>query len=36
VHSGKVLDVRGVSRDNGAAVQQWDWLGGDKQRWKIA
>ena len=32
-HSGKVLDVRGVSTANGAQIQQWDYLGGDNQRW---
>jgi hypothetical protein len=34
-HSGKVLDVAGVSTANGALVQQWDWLGGDNQEWEI-
>ncbi|MGK5530646.1 RICIN domain-containing protein [Streptomyces sp. URMC 129] len=32
-HSGKVLDVSGLSTDNGAPVIQWDWWGGDNQRW---
>ncbi|MFE9018083.1 RICIN domain-containing protein [Streptomyces sp. NPDC007808] len=34
-HSGKVLDVSGVSPDNGAPVIQWDWWGGDNQRWRL-
>ncbi|MES2730179.1 MAG: carbohydrate-binding protein [Bacteroidota bacterium] len=33
--SGKVLDVNGCSLDNGMKVQQWTWLGGNCQRWKI-
>lgn len=34
-HTGKVLDVYGGSKDDGANVYQWDWHGGDNQRWKI-
>jgi hypothetical protein len=34
-HSGKVLDVEGVSMANGADIQQYDWLGGDNQRWEV-
>jgi hypothetical protein len=34
-HSGKVLDVSGISKDNGAIVHQWTWVGGDNQKWKI-
>jgi hypothetical protein len=34
-HSGKVLDVSGISPDNGAPVIQWDWWGGDNQRWRL-
>jgi len=34
-HSGKCLDVSGISKDNGAAIIQWDWLGGDNQQWFI-
>jgi hypothetical protein len=34
-HSGKVLDVEGVSTTNGADIQQYDWLGGDNQRWEF-
>ncbi len=34
-HSGKVLDVAGVSRDNGARVHQWDWWGGPNQKWRL-
>ncbi|MES2733495.1 MAG: carbohydrate-binding protein [Bacteroidota bacterium] len=33
--SGKVLDVNGCSLENGMKVQQWTWLGGNCQRWKI-
>ncbi|BCM88345.1 levanase [Abditibacteriota bacterium] len=32
-HSGRVLDSSGS--DDGAFVQQWQWLGGDNQKWKI-
>jgi Ricin-type beta-trefoil lectin domain-like len=35
-HSGKVLDVRGMSLNNGAVVQQWDWWGGENQKWRFA
>lgn len=34
-HSGKLLDVAGVSTDNGANVHQWDASGGDNQKWKF-
>ncbi|WP_341677815.1 RICIN domain-containing protein [Niveibacterium sp. SC-1] len=34
-HSGKVLDVAACSNAVGANVQQWSWLGGDCQRWKV-
>jgi hypothetical protein len=34
-HSGKVLDVEGVSTANGAKIQQWDYLGGNNQEWKL-
>jgi hypothetical protein len=34
-HSGKVLDVRDVSPANGARIQQYDWLGGNNQRWNL-
>jgi hypothetical protein len=34
-HSGKVLDVSACSVANGANVQQWSWLGGGCQRWKV-
>lgn len=30
---GTALDVTGGSRDNGAMIIQWDWHGGDNQRW---
>jgi hypothetical protein len=33
--SGKVLDVEGASRNNGARVIQWDFHGGPNQRWAI-
>jgi hypothetical protein len=34
-HSGKCLDVVGVSSDNDAEINQWDCSGGDNQTWKI-
>ncbi len=34
-HSGKVLDVKDVSADNGAPILQWDWWGGDNQKWQL-
>jgi hypothetical protein len=34
-HSGKVLDVAGISMANGAQIQQWDYLGGDNQKWRL-
>lgn len=34
-HSGKVLDVNACSTADGANVQQWPWVGGDCQRWKL-
>jgi hypothetical protein len=33
--SGKVLDVTGISRDNGDEVQHYDWNGGDNQEWAV-
>ena len=33
-HSGKVLDVTGGSRENGARVIQWDQTGGANQLWR--
>jgi hypothetical protein len=35
LNSGKVLDVTGMSLDNGAYLQQWDWWGGLNQQWQI-
>lgn len=35
-HSGKVADVAGCSTAPGANVHQWDWLGGDCQRWQLS
>ncbi len=32
-HSGKVADVNQSSTSDGATVHQWEWLGGDNQRW---
>jgi hypothetical protein len=32
-HSGRVLDVSDVSKNNGALVHQWDWVDGANQRW---
>ncbi|HEY0947494.1 MAG TPA: chitobiase/beta-hexosaminidase C-terminal domain-containing protein [Opitutaceae bacterium] len=34
-HSGKALDVSGVSYDNGALVHQWDYVGGLNQQWRV-
>ena len=34
-HSGKCLDVSGVSTDDGAGVQQWSCHGGGNQLWRI-
>lgn len=34
-NSGKVLDVSECSTADGANVQQWSWLGGNCQRWKV-
>jgi len=34
-HSGKCLDVSGVSTDDGAAVIQWTCNGGLNQRWTL-
>lgn len=34
--SGKVLDLSGYSTENGARVQQWDYVGGANQHWNIS
>ena len=34
-HSGKVLDVNGLSTANGAEIIQWDWWGGQNQQWRL-
>lgn len=34
-NGGRVLDVAGCSAADGANVEQWDWLGGGCQRWKL-
>ncbi|HEX8149985.1 MAG TPA: RICIN domain-containing protein [Pyrinomonadaceae bacterium] len=34
-HTGKCLDVSGVSYANGAAVHQWDCVGGANQQWQL-
>ncbi|MES2730871.1 MAG: RICIN domain-containing protein [Bacteroidota bacterium] len=34
-HSGKVLDVSTCNVADGANVQQWSWIGGGCQRWKV-
>ena len=34
-HTGKVLDVYGGRKDDGANVYQWDWHGDNNQRWLI-
>ncbi|MCK4337777.1 MAG: RICIN domain-containing protein [Candidatus Aminicenantes bacterium] len=33
--SGKCLEVKDWSKNNGANVQQWQWHGGDNQWWKF-
>ena len=33
-HSGKCLDVAGISTDNGAPIIQWEYWGGDNQKFK--
>jgi len=35
VHSGKSLDVTGVSTADGAYIQQWSYGGGDNQKWTL-
>jgi hypothetical protein len=35
VHSGKALDVDGVSVNNGANVHQWDYVNGANQKWQF-
>jgi hypothetical protein len=34
-HSGKVLDVEGISTANGAWVHQWDNRGAGNQKWRL-
>lgn len=34
-HSGRCMDVYGASRDNGAAIIQWDCHSGDNQAWSL-
>lgn len=34
-HSGKVLDVAGVSSANGADIHQWSYSGSDNQKWIV-
>jgi hypothetical protein len=34
-HSHRVLDVTSISTANGERIQQWDYLGGDNQRWRL-
>lgn len=33
--SGKAIDVRDVSLNNGARIQQWEYSGGDNQKWLV-
>lgn len=33
--SGKALDVADASKTAGANVHQWDYVGGDNQKWKL-
>ena len=34
-NSGQVLDVAGASTEDGARIIQWDWHGGDNQRFRL-
>jgi hypothetical protein len=34
-HSGKVMDVERASTSTGAGLQQWEWLGGENQQFRI-
>ena len=34
-HSGKTLDVNGVSVVDGAIVHQWTYVGGNDQKWQV-
>ncbi|MBI9064010.1 MAG: RICIN domain-containing protein [Marinilabiliaceae bacterium] len=34
-HSGKVLDVAGISNDDGANIYQWEYVNGQNQQWSI-
>ncbi|MCT4587385.1 MAG: RICIN domain-containing protein [Carboxylicivirga sp.] len=34
-NSGKVIDVSGISQDDGANICQWEYVGGENQQWKI-
>lgn len=34
-HSGKVVDITGISTASGAPAQQWTWWGGGNQRWSF-
>lgn len=34
-HSGKCLDVAGISKSDGAPVNQWTCWGGDNQKWSF-
>ncbi|NQE44611.1 RNA 2'-phosphotransferase, partial [ANME-1 cluster archaeon GoMg2] len=34
-HSGKCLDVGGISTDDGANIIQWDYWRGDNEKWKL-
>lgn len=33
--SGRCLDVVGMSMEDGAGIQIWDYMGGDNQQWRI-
>lgn len=35
VQSRKVLAVDSASTDDGANIVQWEWDGGDEQRWRV-
>jgi beta-glucanase (GH16 family) len=35
VHSGKVLDIDGIKKENGAFAQQWGYAGSFNQQWIV-
>lgn len=33
-HSGRVIDVSGISNSSGANIHQWSYVGGNNQKWR--